>query len=153
MWSTEDVRTYEEYSTVIPIASFQDSKDDGNADHRNRSLSLLREAMARDATNILAIGGRLHSGTIVKPGVTEELQIAERLDLPSFVLAGFRGEAEVRGEKYFKNRFLSENEKKNILNSTSIAFLPSTLVALLERDRHKISFYHLLNKLLKTRNY
>jgi hypothetical protein len=77
------------------------------------------------------------------------LEIAEKLRIPAYVLGAFGGAAEQAGRKSFKNPFLSLNEKESILSATSISFLPSSIIRLLERDRFKIYLYNRVNKILQ----
>ncbi|MCK6593654.1 MAG: hypothetical protein L6Q33_00475 [Bacteriovoracaceae bacterium] len=148
MWGQGDIKKHDAYSTIIEIPSYQNSKDHNDPIARNNSLRNLREKMIYDANCILSIGGKLHPNTQIKPGVPEELTIAEKHRIPSYVIGGFGGASEAAGQKNFINPFLSEKEKSKILNANSISFLPSTVVGLLERDRIKISLYRTMNKIL-----
>lgn len=57
----------------------------------NRSLTAMRLAMMREADVVVAIGGKLHSGTGFNPGVLEELAQARWHNQPCFVIGAFGG--------------------------------------------------------------
>lgn len=149
MWGQEDIKKHDAYSTIIEIPSYQNSKDQNDPIVRNNSLRILREKMIYDTNCILSIGGKLHPNTQIKPGIPEELTMAEKRRIPSYVIGGFGGASKMAGQENFANPFLSDKEKEKILTTNSISFLPSTIVSLLERDRIKISLYRTVNKILR----
>jgi hypothetical protein len=60
---------------------------------RNRSLTAMRIAMVRELDVLVAIGGKLHTGTDFNPGVLEELALARWHGIPCFVFGAFGGMA------------------------------------------------------------
>jgi hypothetical protein len=148
MWGKEEINKHSSYAEITETLSYLNSQDFEDLNARNESLKTLRHEMAKKSNCILSIGGKLHSGSQIIPGVIEELDIAERARIPAYVLAAFGGAAQKVGAKCFKNPFLSANDKKLILASQSINFLPSEIVSLLERDRNKIYLYGIINKLI-----
>ena len=62
-----------------------------DADTRNHSLSVMRRVLV-DAQNVMvAVGGKLHSGDGLVPGVGEEIQLAQEKGVPQFLIAGLGG--------------------------------------------------------------
>jgi hypothetical protein len=66
-------------------------KDASDPDTRNRSLSAMRRVLI-DAQNItVAVGGLMHSGDGIVPGVAEEVALAEQKGIPRFLVGGLGG--------------------------------------------------------------
>src|SRR5260370_17356524 len=62
-----------------------------DAETRNRSLSAMRRVLI-DAQNVtVAVGGLMHSGDGIVPGVAEEIALAERKGIPRFLVGGLGG--------------------------------------------------------------
>ncbi len=60
-------------------------------DTRNRSLTAMRRTLI-DAQNVMvAVGGKMHSGDGVVPGVAEEMALAKRKGIPRFLVGGLGG--------------------------------------------------------------
>lgn len=58
---------------------------------RNLSLSAMRRVLI-DAQNVMvAVGGKMHSGDGNRPGVGEEMSLAENKGIPRFLVAGLGG--------------------------------------------------------------
>jgi hypothetical protein len=61
------------------------------APSRSLSLTALRLELAREIDALVAIGGRLHTGSNVHPGVLEELTLARWQGVPCFVVGAVGG--------------------------------------------------------------
>jgi hypothetical protein len=62
-----------------------------DAETRNRSLSAMRRILI-DAQNMtVAVGGLLHSGDGIVPGLAEEIALAEQKGIPRFLIGGLGG--------------------------------------------------------------
>jgi hypothetical protein len=62
-------------------------------DTRNRSLSEMRRALVGAQNVMVAVGGKMHTGDGLKPGVGEEMDLAGERGLPRFLVAGMGGYA------------------------------------------------------------
>lgn len=89
-YSDESIGAMSEVAEFIVTKKIGD-KDASDADTRNRSLSAMRRVLI-DAQNInVAVGGLLHSGDGLVPGVSEELALAEQKGIPRFLVGGLGG--------------------------------------------------------------
>lgn len=62
-----------------------------DAETRNRSLTAMRRILI-DAQNVMvAVGGKMHRGDGMVPGVGEELELAANKGMPRFLVAGMGG--------------------------------------------------------------
>jgi hypothetical protein len=86
----------ENVQSLSDVAEFVVTKKIGNGgpedlQTRNESLSAMRRVLI-DAQNIMvAVGGKMHSGDGVIPGVGEEMELAEKKGIPRFLVAGLGG--------------------------------------------------------------
>ena len=62
-----------------------------DADTRNRSLTAMREVLVDTQNVMVAVGGKMHNGDGIIPGVGEEIQLAQRKGIPQFLIAGLGG--------------------------------------------------------------
>jgi SLOG-like protein len=88
--------TSEQIESMTDIAEFVVTKKFGekgpeDADTRNRSLSAMRRVLI-DAQNVtVAVGGMMHSGDGIVPGVAEEIALAAQKGIPRFLVGGLGG--------------------------------------------------------------
>jgi hypothetical protein len=86
----------QDLESLIDVSEFVVTKKigDGSAEDvqtRNPSLSALRRVLI-DAQNVMvAVGGKMHSGDGIVPGVGEEMKLAEEKGIPRFLIAGLGG--------------------------------------------------------------
>lgn len=86
----------EDIESLTDVAEFVITKrigsgDAADADTRNRSLTAMRRVLV-DAQNVMvAVGGKMHSGDGIVPGVGEEMQLAHQKGIPRFLVAGLGG--------------------------------------------------------------
>jgi hypothetical protein len=86
----------EDRESVLDVAEFLITKSIGeggpdNVETRNRSLSAMRRVLI-DAQNVMvAVGGKMHSGDGIVPGVGEEMSLAQEKGIPRFLIAGLGG--------------------------------------------------------------
>lgn len=71
-----------------------DKRGEGTADDpatRNQSLTVMRRKLV-DAQNVMVlVGGKLHESDGIKAGVLEEMEMAQKKQLPCFLVAGLGG--------------------------------------------------------------
>ncbi|MES5482119.1 hypothetical protein QMZ05_05120 [Bradyrhizobium sp. INPA03-11B] len=60
---------------------------------RNQSLTAMRRVLVDTQNIMVAVGGKLHSGDGKRPGVGEEMDLAQRKKVPRFLVAGLGGYA------------------------------------------------------------
>jgi hypothetical protein len=94
LWA-QDLRS-EDVEAMTDIAEFvvtQKVGDKGPEDTgtRNRSLSAMRRVLIGAQNLTVAVGGLLHSGDGIVPGVAEEIALAEQKGIPRFLIGGLGG--------------------------------------------------------------
>ena len=91
---------------------------------RNRSLSAMRRVLI-DAQNVtVAVGGLLHSGDGIVPGVAEEIALAERKRIPRFLIGGLGGFAKKLAEELAPaklNNALLEEQNLRLFHTNDVA--------------------------------
>lgn len=65
--------------------------DVADIDTRNQSLSAMRRVLIDSQNVIVAVGGMMHSGDGIVPGVAEEIALAEKKGIPRFLVGGLGG--------------------------------------------------------------
>jgi hypothetical protein len=65
--------------------------DATNKETRNQSLSAMRRVLIDSQNITVAVGGLLHSGDGIVPGVAEEIVLSERKGIPRFLVGGLGG--------------------------------------------------------------
>lgn len=150
MWGRADIEKYSKHASILEVDSYQGSKNFDDPHLRNKSLSLLRNEMAHRSNCIVSIGGKLHPGTQISPGVTEEIEIAKYFNLPCYVLGGYGGASSEVQISSNDNKFLSKEEVTYLMENREVSFLPSRIVGLLSRDSKKIAFNNFIRKVLKS---
>jgi hypothetical protein len=94
LWARDLKR--EDIDSLVDVAELVVTKkigrgDAANADTRNRSLTAMRRVLV-DAQNVMvAVGGKMHSGDRLVPGVGEEIELAQTKGIPQFLIAGLGG--------------------------------------------------------------
>lgn len=91
---------------------------------RNAALSSMRKTLVNSMNTIVAVGGKVHRGNGLIPGVKEELALAQKREMPCFLVGGFGGmAAALAGEidsTLFKNN-LSDGYNEALLSSADIS--------------------------------
>ena len=62
-----------------------------DAKTRNDSLAAMRRVLIDSQNLMVAVGGKMHAADGIVPGVLEEMKLAQRKQLPCFLLAGMGG--------------------------------------------------------------
>jgi hypothetical protein len=86
----------DEIDSMTDIAEFLVTKKVGDKgqedpDTRNRSLTTMRSVLISAQNVTVAVGGMMHSGDGMVPGVAEEVAMAQELGLPRFLVGGLGG--------------------------------------------------------------
>ncbi len=86
----------EEIDSMTDIAEILVTKKVGDKgqddpDTRNRSLTAMRSVLISAQNVTVAVGGMMHSGDGIVPGVAEEIAIAQDKGLPRFLVGGLGG--------------------------------------------------------------
>lgn len=93
-------------------------------DTRNNSLRAMREVLVEAQNVMVAVGGKLHSEDGFVPGVGEELALAERRNLPRFLIGGLGGYSQMLAEKLAPaslNNGLSRQANASLFGSCAIS--------------------------------
>lgn len=107
--STEDLESAFDVSEFIITKTIGQGGPE-NIDTRNHSLSAMRRVLI-DAQNVMvAVGGKMHAGDGIVPGVGEEMGLAEKKGIPRFLLAGLGG---------FSSKLAEELTPSSLANSLS----------------------------------
>lgn len=136
---------FKELSSVEPSGNFSETVIPAQyGEHGfNRDLSLLhlRQAMVPQAHFAIFIGGKLHLESDFKAGVPEEMHLAEKLKVPSFILGGVDGIS----QKYVQENYLREMNQiidienlKAISLEKNLSIIPAHIVGLIINNRRKI---------------
>jgi hypothetical protein len=89
-YSDESIAAMTELAEFVVTKKIGD-KDASDPETRNRSLSAMRRVLI-DAQNVtVAVGGVLHNGDGLVPGVAEEVALAEQKGIPRFLVGGLGG--------------------------------------------------------------
>jgi hypothetical protein len=89
-YSEESIKTMTEVAEFVVTKKLGDGGP-SDPDTRNRSLSAMRRVLI-DAQNItVAVGGMMHRGDGLVPGVAEEIALAEQKGVPRFLVGGLGG--------------------------------------------------------------
>jgi hypothetical protein len=86
----------DDIASVTDIAEFVVTKKVGNKgpedmETRNRSLTAMRRVLVNSQNVTVAVGGLLHRGDGLVPGVAEEVALARQKGLPQFLIGGLGG--------------------------------------------------------------
>lgn len=80
---------YHVYETQMP-------RDGG----REASLRVMREVLASKSNVVIAVGGKINEKVRAKEGVTEEIGLALRSNLPCYIVGGFGGAARLYADRH-----------------------------------------------------
>lgn len=105
---------------------------------RDWNLSKLRLQMVSDAHCIVAIGGKTHAKSRFVPGVQDEINIANKKKIPTYILSGVDGYSKKYNDIENFNDLLSPDEQKTLAKTEDLFILPSEIVRLMIRDKIKI---------------
>lgn len=88
--------TQEEVDSMTDIAEFLVTKKVGDKgpedpETRNRSLTAMRSVLISAQNVTVAVGGMMHNGDGIVPGVAEEVALALEKGLPRFLVGGLGG--------------------------------------------------------------
>jgi hypothetical protein len=70
-----------------------------NSDTRNRSLTAMRRVLIDSQNVMVAVGGLMHRGDGIVPGLGEEMELAKKKGIPRFLIAGLGGFARTLAEE------------------------------------------------------
>ena len=119
----------EDVEAITDIAEFVVTQKIGNkgpddTETRNRSLSAMRRVLV-DAQNLtVAVGGLLHTGDGIVPGVAEEIALAEQKGIPRFLIGGLGGFAKKLAHELTPDRLnnaLSEEANLTLFRTNDVA--------------------------------
>jgi hypothetical protein len=89
-FSADQIESVSDVAELVITTKIGDGCVD-DAETRNRSLRAMRRVLI-DAQNIMvAVGGKMHSGDGIVPGVGEEMKLAQEKGIPRFLIAGLGG--------------------------------------------------------------
>src|SRR5262245_26197415 len=109
--STEDVEQMTDVAEFVVTKKVGDGGPE-DTDTRNRSLSAMRRVLI-DAQNVtVALGGMMHSGDGIVPGVAEEIALAEKKGLPRFLVGGLGGKAKKLAEELAPSTLNNSSDQK-----------------------------------------
>jgi len=88
--------TQEDVDSMTDIAEFLVTKKVGDKgpedpETRNRSLTAMRSVLINAQNVTVAVGGMMHNGDGIVPGVAEEVALAQEKGLPRFLVGGLGG--------------------------------------------------------------
>lgn len=88
--------THNDIESMADIAEFVTTRrigDNGpdDRDTRNRSLTAMRQVLINAQNVTVAVGGMMHNGDGLVPGVAEEIALAGRRKIPRFLIGGLGG--------------------------------------------------------------
>lgn len=115
--------------SVTDVAEFVITKKLGDkgpddVETRNRSLSAMRHVLINAQNVTVAVGGLLHSGDGIVPGVAEEIHLAEQKGIPRFLIGGLGGftktlAAELKPSRL--NNALSDDANLKLFSTNDVA--------------------------------
>jgi SLOG cluster2 len=135
--------TSEEVQSLTDVAELVITKKIGrggaaDSSTRNRSLTAMRRVLV-DAQNVMvAVGGKMHSGDGLVPGVGEEMQLAQQKGMPRFLIAGLGGFARKLAEDLTPsslNNLLSRKANVKLFSSDDVAGSVNLLFEHLARSK------------------
>jgi hypothetical protein len=88
--SGEDIEAMTDIAEFV-VTRREGDGDPNDADTRNRSLTAMRHVLINAQNVMVAVGGKMHSGDGIVPGVAEEMSLAEEKGIPRFLIAGLGG--------------------------------------------------------------
>jgi hypothetical protein len=114
---------------MTDIAEFVITKRIGDkgpedADTRNRSLSVMRRVLVNSQNVTVAVGGLMHRGDGIVPGVAEEVAFARGKGIPQFLIGGLGGltkELAARVDPQQLNNSLSDEANLALFRTDDVA--------------------------------
>lgn len=88
--SQNDIESFTDVAEFI-VTKKVGSKGPEDNETRNRSLSAMRRVLVNSQNMIVAVGGLLHHGDGIVPGVAEEVAFAREKGIPQFLVGGLGG--------------------------------------------------------------
>jgi SLOG cluster2 len=88
--SSEDIESMTDIAEFV-VTHKVGEKGAQDTETRNRSLSAMRRVLIDSQNVTVAVGGLLHSGDGIMPGVAEEIALAEQKGIPRFLIGGLGG--------------------------------------------------------------
>jgi hypothetical protein len=127
--SSEDIESMTDIAEFVVTHKVGD-KGPEDIETRNRSLSAMRRVLI-DAQNVtVAVGGLLHSGDGIVPGVAEEIALAGHKGIPRFLIGGLGGFAKKLAgelEPAKLNNALSDEANLTLFGTNDVAACVSVL--------------------------
>ena len=127
---------------ITDVAEFIVTKKVGtggeaDTETRNQSLSAMRRVLI-DAQNItVAVGGLMHNGDGIVPGVAEEVAMAEQKSIPRFLIGGLGGLTQVLSAAISPSRLnncLSHEQNLTLFSTNDVAACVNVLFEHLARS-------------------
>jgi len=127
--SSEDIESMTDIAEFVVTHKVGD-KGPEDIETRNRSLSAMRRVLIHAQNVTVAVGGLLHSGDGIVPGVAEEIALAGHKGIPRFLIGGLGGfakklAAELEPAKL--NNALSEEANLTLFGTNDVAACVSVL--------------------------
>jgi hypothetical protein len=101
-----------------------------NTATRNQSLRAMRKVLV-DAQNVMvAVGGKMHDGDGIVPGVAEEMELASEKGIPRFLIAGLGGYSQALAQKLTPQDLansLSQEDNIRLFGTSDVAACVNTL--------------------------
>ena len=127
LWA-KDIEQYE-IDQMTDVAEFLTTPiiGDGNTEDvetRNKSLSLMRRTLIDEQNVMVAVGGKMHSGDGIVPGVAEEMELASIKNVPRFLVGGLGGYAQNLAHKLMPtelNNGLTDQENIMLFGTSDIS--------------------------------
>lgn len=113
----------------------------GEKFERNESLTILRNEMAKASNSAVFIGGKLHLKSTFVPGVEEEMKLALKYGIPSYVLAGVDGLAKERTDPSLlisMNPHVDQDKLSQISSTQDLFLAPSMVLSSLSEIRKRL---------------
>lgn len=105
---------------IVPVTMV----DGSEVEVRNSALTSMRMAMLNNVNSLVAVGGKVHRGTGIVPGVGEEISLAQQRGMACFLVGGFGGMASELARIVNVNDFrngLAAEYNELLLSSSDIA--------------------------------
>lgn len=121
--SSADIESMTDVSEFVITKKLGD-KGLEDVETRNRSLSAMRRVLISAQNVTVAIGGLLHTGDGIVPGVAEEISLAEQKGIPRFLIGGLGGITKKLVEELHPSRLnnaLSESANLKLFSTNDVA--------------------------------
>lgn len=121
--SQDDIASMTDVAEFIITKKIGD-KGPEDAETRNRSLTAMRRVLVNSQNLSVAVGGLLHLGDGIIPGVAEEVAFAREKGIPQFLIGGLGGLTEKLAESVdpqHLNNSLSEKANLALFHTEDVA--------------------------------